>query len=141
MTRYEQLQEHLKDNQSTWLVTGVAGFIGSNVLESLLLLDQNVVGLDNFATGHQFNLDDVKKFGPLEIKILKCGKVKVNNRIILNIFFMFYFLAIITAPCVSITILLFLFTLSLNFELTFSLTKACLVINPSVNDGLLSLGG
>ena len=40
MTRYEQLQEHLKDNQSTWLVTGVAGFIGSNLLEKLLILNQ-----------------------------------------------------------------------------------------------------
>ena len=57
MTKYEQLQEHLKDNQSTWLVTGVAGFIGSNLLEKLLILDQKVVGLDNFDTGHQYNID------------------------------------------------------------------------------------
>jgi len=57
MTKYEQLQEHLKDNQSTWLVTGVAGFIGSNLLEKLLILNQNVVGLDNFDTGHQHNID------------------------------------------------------------------------------------
>jgi len=57
MTRYEQLQEHLKDNQSTWLVTGVAGFIGSNLLEKLLILNQKVVGLDNFDTGHQHNID------------------------------------------------------------------------------------
>ena len=40
MTKYEQLQKHLKDNQSTWLVTGVAGFIGSNLLEKLLILNQ-----------------------------------------------------------------------------------------------------
>jgi UDP-N-acetylglucosamine/UDP-N-acetylgalactosamine 4-epimerase len=57
MTKYEQLQEHLKSNQSTWLVTGVAGFIGSNLLEKLLILDQKVVGLDNFDTGHQHNID------------------------------------------------------------------------------------
>ena len=57
MTKYEQLQEHLKGNQSTWLVTGVAGFIGSNLLEKLLILNQKVVGLDNFDTGHQHNID------------------------------------------------------------------------------------
>ena len=57
MTKYEQLQEHLKDNQNTWLVTGVAGFIGSNLLEKLLILNQKVVGLDNFDTGHQYNID------------------------------------------------------------------------------------
>ena len=57
MTKYEKLQEHLKDNQSTWLVTGVAGFIGSNLLEKLLICNQKVVGLDNFDTGHQYNID------------------------------------------------------------------------------------
>ena len=57
MAKYEQLQEYLKDNQKTWLVTGVAGFIGSNLLERLLTLNQNVVGLDNFDTGHQHNID------------------------------------------------------------------------------------
>jgi UDP-N-acetylglucosamine/UDP-N-acetylgalactosamine 4-epimerase len=57
MTKYEQLQKHLKVNQSTWLVTGVAGFIGSNLLEKLLILNQKVVGLDNFDTGHQYNID------------------------------------------------------------------------------------
>ena len=57
MTRYEQLQEYLRDNQSTWLVTGVAGFIGSNLLEKLLILNQKVVGLDSFDTGYQHNID------------------------------------------------------------------------------------
>ena len=57
MTKYEQLQEHLKNNQNTWLITGVAGFIGSNLLEKLLILNQKVVGLDNFDTGHQHNID------------------------------------------------------------------------------------
>jgi UDP-N-acetylglucosamine/UDP-N-acetylgalactosamine 4-epimerase len=48
------------DKPATWLVTGVAGFIGSNLLEALLDHDQLVFGLDNFATGHQHNLDQVK---------------------------------------------------------------------------------
>jgi len=60
MTRYEQIQAELRQAPKTWLVTGVAGFIGSNLLETLLKLDQRVVGLDNFATGHQRNLDEVK---------------------------------------------------------------------------------
>jgi UDP-N-acetylglucosamine/UDP-N-acetylgalactosamine 4-epimerase len=59
-TAYEQLQARLATDPHTWLVTGVAGFIGSNLLETLLKLDQRVVGLDNFATGHQRNLDEVK---------------------------------------------------------------------------------
>lgn len=50
----------LKAAPRTWLVTGVAGFIGSHLLETLLALDQRVVGLDNFSTGHQRNLDDVQ---------------------------------------------------------------------------------
>ncbi|ENP8392664.1 NAD-dependent epimerase/dehydratase family protein [Vibrio alginolyticus] len=60
MTKYEQIQQELIESPKTWLVTGVAGFIGSNLLEKLLKLDQAVVGLDNFATGHQHNLDEVK---------------------------------------------------------------------------------
>ncbi len=61
MTRYEQVQAALRNEPKTWLVTGVAGFIGSNLLETLLRLDQRVVGLDNFATGHQRNLDEVRQ--------------------------------------------------------------------------------
>jgi UDP-N-acetylglucosamine 4-epimerase len=60
MTRYEQIKVELLSYPKTWLVTGVAGFIGSNLLEHLLKLNQKVVGLDNFATGHQHNLDEVK---------------------------------------------------------------------------------
>ena len=56
MTRYQQLCQALPQNPHTWLITGVAGFIGSNLLEALLKLDQRVVGLDNFATGHHRNL-------------------------------------------------------------------------------------
>ena len=60
MSRYEQIKTELLSSPKTWLVTGVAGFIGSNLLEHLLKLNQKVVGLDNFATGHQRNLDEVK---------------------------------------------------------------------------------
>lgn len=60
MTRYEQLLKALPAQPMTWLVTGVVGFIGSNLLETLLKLDQKVVGLDNFATGHQRNIDEVR---------------------------------------------------------------------------------
>jgi UDP-N-acetylglucosamine 4-epimerase len=60
MTRYEQLKIELPQAPKTWLITGVAGFIGSNLLETLLKLDQTVVGLDNFATGFQHNLDEVQ---------------------------------------------------------------------------------
>ena len=60
MTAYETLQQQLKTEPKTWLITGVAGFIGSNLLEALLKLNQRVVGLDNFSTGHQRNLDEVQ---------------------------------------------------------------------------------
>jgi UDP-N-acetylglucosamine 4-epimerase len=60
MSAYERLKTHLQSKSYTWLITGVAGFIGSNLLEALLQLDQKVVGLDNFSTGHQRNLDEVQ---------------------------------------------------------------------------------
>ena len=60
MTPLTQLQTRLQADPKTWLITGVAGFIGSNLLETLLKLGQRVVGLDNFATGHQRNLDEVQ---------------------------------------------------------------------------------
>ena len=60
MSRYEIVKTDLKANPQSWLVTGVAGFIGSNLLETLLRLDQTVVGLDNFATGHRRNLKEVE---------------------------------------------------------------------------------
>jgi UDP-N-acetylglucosamine 4-epimerase len=59
-TTYNKVKETLVQTPKTWLITGVAGFIGSNLLETLLLLDQKVVGLDNFATGFQHNLDEVQ---------------------------------------------------------------------------------
>ncbi len=58
---YRALCQRLATRPGTWLVTGVAGFIGSNLLETLLRLDQRVVGLDNFATGHRRNLDQVRE--------------------------------------------------------------------------------
>lgn len=54
------LESILRSEPRVWLVTGVAGFIGSNLLETLLQLDQKVVGLDNFATGHRRNLEEVR---------------------------------------------------------------------------------
>ena len=59
-TSYERIQREMVLRPQTWLITGVAGFIGSNLLEKLLLLGQQVVGLDNFSTGHQSNLDEVR---------------------------------------------------------------------------------
>lgn len=59
MTVFEQLIEQLKTQQKTWLVTGNAGFIGSNLTEFLIAHNQKVVGLDNFSTGFQHNIDDV----------------------------------------------------------------------------------
>jgi UDP-N-acetylglucosamine/UDP-N-acetylgalactosamine 4-epimerase len=60
MTAYTDLQTRLAQEPHIWLVTGAAGFIGSNLLETLLKLNQRVVGLDNFATGHQRNLNEVQ---------------------------------------------------------------------------------
>ena len=59
MSTYQDLQIQLRENPRTWMITGVAGFIGSNLLETLLKLDQNVIGIDNFVTGFQRNLDQV----------------------------------------------------------------------------------
>ena len=72
MTAYEKLEIELKRKPKTWLVTGAAGFIGSNIIEILLKLGQKVVGLDNFATGNKKNLDEVKKLvGPSRWKRFK----------------------------------------------------------------------
>lgn len=57
---YQMCCDDLRQNPRRWLITGVAGFIGSNLLETLLKVDQHVVGLDNFATGYEHNLSDVE---------------------------------------------------------------------------------
>lgn len=57
---YERAVQELQSAPAKWLVTGVAGFIGSNLLERLLQLGQTVVGIDNFSTGHRRNLQDVE---------------------------------------------------------------------------------
>jgi UDP-N-acetylglucosamine 4-epimerase len=60
VNKYEKVQHLLMRRRRRWLVTGAAGFIGSNLIEALLRLNQEVVGMDNFATGHQRNLDQVR---------------------------------------------------------------------------------
>ena len=59
MTAFENVVEYLRSEQKTWLVTGAAGFIGSNLAEFLLKNNQKVVGLDNLSTGYQKNIDEV----------------------------------------------------------------------------------
>lgn len=66
MNKYEKIQLDLENNPKKWLITGVAGFIGSNILEKLLKLNQIVVGLDNFATGYLHNLEEVKSSVSIE---------------------------------------------------------------------------
>jgi len=61
MPKIDEIKTQLKANPKRWLITGVAGFIGSNLLEELLRLDQTVVGLDNFSTGKKQNLEEVKE--------------------------------------------------------------------------------
>jgi UDP-N-acetylglucosamine 4-epimerase len=60
MTAYQALKIQLQSRPRVWLITGVAGFIGSNLLESLLQLNQKVIGLDSFSTGRQHNLNEVQ---------------------------------------------------------------------------------
>lgn len=60
MNKYQVVQQHLAQQPRHWLITGAAGFIGSNLVEALLKLNQRVTGLDNFATGHRHNLDQVR---------------------------------------------------------------------------------
>jgi UDP-N-acetylglucosamine 4-epimerase len=61
MNKFQDIKLHLQKHQYHWLVTGVAGFIGSNLMEALLTLNQKVTGLDNFSTGHQHNLDQARE--------------------------------------------------------------------------------
>jgi len=70
MNKLEEIAKQLQNEQKTWLVTGNAGFIGSNLTEFLLNHNQNVVGLDNFSTGYQHNIDDV---------LAKVGEANARN--------------------------------------------------------------
>jgi UDP-N-acetylglucosamine/UDP-N-acetylgalactosamine 4-epimerase len=80
MSAYELLKEQLQSKPQTWLITGVAGFIGSNLLEALLKLNQKVVGLDNFSTGHQRNLDEVQRLvSPAQWHNFSFVKVDICN--------------------------------------------------------------
>lgn len=62
MSHYDFIKQDLQCNPKLWLITGVAGFIGSNLLERLLRLNQVVIGMDNFSTGYRHNLDQVRQF-------------------------------------------------------------------------------
>jgi UDP-N-acetylglucosamine 4-epimerase len=62
--RYAELCTQLVNEPRRWLITGVAGFIGSALMERLLDLGQSVVGVDNFVTGHKSNLEDVLAINP-----------------------------------------------------------------------------
>jgi UDP-N-acetylglucosamine 4-epimerase len=80
MSAYETLKTQLQSKQHTWLITGAAGFIGSNLLQALLQLNQKVVGLDNFSTGHQRNLDEVQSIvSPLQWQNFNFMKADICN--------------------------------------------------------------
>ena len=70
MTTYEEVQQRIRAERRTWLVTGVAGFIGSNLAVKLLELGQNVVGLDNFSTGNRANVPEGIRFIEGDIRSL-----------------------------------------------------------------------
>lgn len=61
MPRYQEVQQLLRQSPRSWLITGIAGFIGCNLLQALLKLNQKVVGLDNFATGYARNLEEARQ--------------------------------------------------------------------------------
>jgi UDP-N-acetylglucosamine 4-epimerase len=67
---YEEVQQHISGRRRTWLVTGAAGFIGANLVEELLRLEQDVVGLDNFSTGKRENVDPRIRFIEGDIRSL-----------------------------------------------------------------------
>ncbi len=62
MNKYQTLAQNLANNPQKWLVTGAAGFIGSNIAIRLLELNQTVIGIDNFSTGSKSNIKDIEKF-------------------------------------------------------------------------------
>lgn len=82
MNNYEEIQKKLKKKKHIWLITGVAGFIGSNLLEKLLILNQKVVGLDNFETGFQKNIDQAIDYASKAVgKDLSKNFIMFNNDI------------------------------------------------------------
>ena len=72
MNAFREAQKFIEANTFTWLVTGVAGFIGSNILERLLKLNQTVIGLDNFSTGNKLNLSEVQS----SVSVLQWSRFK-----------------------------------------------------------------
>jgi UDP-N-acetylglucosamine 4-epimerase len=76
---YEEVQQRIRGRRRTWLVTGAAGFIGSNLVEKLLELDQNVVGLDNFSTGKRENVNNTIKFIEGDIRSLETCREAVKG--------------------------------------------------------------
>lgn len=80
MPIHPAVSSRLAGGARTWLITGVAGFIGSNLLETLLKLDQQVIGLDNFATGHQRNLEEVQSLvGPMRWENFRMIRGDIRN--------------------------------------------------------------
>ena len=79
MKTYEEVQQRIRDKRRTWLVTGAAGFIGSNLAEKLLGLGQNVVGLDNFSTGKRQNLMEGMRFIEGDIRSLDACRAAVKG--------------------------------------------------------------
>lgn len=80
MNTYQKIQPELRAHPKTWLITGVAGFIGSNLLEALLKLDQRVVGLDNFETGLRKNLHKVRDLvGPAQWEKFRFHEGDIRN--------------------------------------------------------------
>ena len=81
MRSFQEACEYLRLNPKTWLVTGVSGFIGSNLLEFLLNLDQHVIGIDNFATGLKRNLHNVEQGVNKEqfrrFKFIECDTIEM----------------------------------------------------------------
>ncbi|WP_459939590.1 NAD-dependent epimerase/dehydratase family protein [Desulfonatronum parangueonense] len=80
MSSYDRILNELRHAPKTWLVTGAAGFIGSNLVETLLRLDQQVVGMDNFSTGYQKNLDEVRNLvSPKQWKKFQLMEADIRN--------------------------------------------------------------
>ena len=79
-SKFDNLENNLKKKEYFWLITGVAGFIGSNILERLLILNQKVIGIDNLSTGSLKNLNSVKNIiGKKKWKKFKFIKGDLSN--------------------------------------------------------------